>query len=74
MIPLPASIGDEVKVTLFAPHDGRRKFRGRIITAGDGVVKIEQDGVEIALDFNNIANARLVPDYDGLMSAGAQGA
>ena len=27
----------------------------------------------IALDFNNIARARLVPDYDRLMSAGAQG-
>jgi ribosome maturation factor RimP len=66
--------GDEVKVTLFAPHDGRRKFRGRIMAAGDGVVRIEQDGAEIALDFNNIAKARLVPNYDGLMSAGAQGA
>lgn len=66
--------GEEVKLTLFAPHDGRRKFRGRIVAAADGCVSIEQDGAEIALDFNNIARARLVPDYDRLMSAGAQGA
>ena len=35
---------------------------------------VEQDGAEVALNFNNIAKARLVPDYDELMSGQARDA
>ncbi|MFC1694758.1 hypothetical protein ACFL1C_01330 [Pseudomonadota bacterium] len=31
-------------------------------------VKIEVDGSEVQLEMNNIAKARLVPDYDKLFS------
>jgi ribosome maturation factor RimP len=58
--------GEEVKLTAFAPVDGRRKFKGRIIGATEGMVRLEQDGSEVSLDFGNIAKARLVPDYDSL--------
>ncbi len=60
--------GEEVQVTLFAPQDGRRKIRGRIVGAEDGIVKVKVDGAEVALGFDNIAKARLVPDYDALMA------
>jgi ribosome maturation factor RimP len=58
--------GHEVSITLFAPQDGRRKFKGVILGVQDGQVRIDQDGVEVALDISGIARARLVPDYDSL--------
>lgn len=58
--------GEQVQLTAFAPVSGRRKFKGRILGAADGTVRLEQDGNEVALEFGNIAKARLVPDYDRL--------
>jgi ribosome maturation factor RimP len=58
--------GEQVQLTAFAPVGGRRKFKGRILGAADGTVRLEQDGNEVALEFGNIAKARLVPDYDKL--------
>ncbi len=64
--------GAEAKLTVFAPVEGRRKFKGRILSVDGETLKIEQDGAEVALNFNNIAKARLVPDYDSLMSGKGQ--
>ena len=58
--------GEEVQLTAFAPVDGRRKFKGKILGAAEGSVRLELDGSEVALEFGNIAKARLVPDYDSL--------
>jgi ribosome maturation factor RimP len=60
--------GDEAAVTLFAPVDGRRKFKGRILGAADGKVTIEQDGDEVVLEMANVAKARLVPDYEAILA------
>ena len=61
-------IGHEAKITLFAPQEGRRKFRGEILGAEDGQIRIDQDGTEVRLDVDGIAKARLVPDYDSLFN------
>lgn len=58
--------GEEVQLTAFAAVEGRRKFKGRILGAADGSVRLDQDGQEVLLEFGNIARARLVPDYDSL--------
>lgn len=58
--------GDVAQVSLFAPLDGRRKFKGEILGIQDGKVRLDQDGTEVELDMGNIAKARLVPDYDSL--------
>ncbi len=60
--------GQEVKVNLFAPQDGRRKFQGRILAVTDSTVTVDQDGIDVALEFNNIAKARLVPDYESILA------
>lgn len=60
--------GEQVQMTVFAPVEGRRKFKGRILSVTGDTLNIDQDGAEIALDFSNIAKARLVPNYDSLMS------
>ncbi len=60
--------GEVAKISLFAPRDGRRKFKGKILGTEQGQVRMEQDGVEVTLDLGNIAKARLVPDYAGLFA------
>ena len=60
--------GYEAKISLFAPQDGRRKFIGPILGADENNVRIEQDGSEVTLDFDNIAKAKLVPDYEKILA------
>ncbi len=60
--------GEEIHVTLLAPADGRRKFKGRILGVKADCVRLDLGGAEIELNFSNIYKARLVPDYDGLMA------
>jgi ribosome maturation factor RimP len=58
--------GEVAQISLYAPQDGRRKFKGEILGTDVGQVKIDQDGVEVTLPLDNIAKARLVPDYDSI--------
>jgi len=58
--------GETAKISVYAPVDGRRKFKGEILGAEDGKVRLDQDGTEVMLELGNIAKARLVPDYDNL--------
>ena len=60
--------GERVQISLFAPQEGRRKFKGRILGVDDEKIAIEQDGVEVILEHGNIARARLVPDYDSIFA------
>jgi len=60
--------GNIVQINLFAPQDGRRKFSGPILGADENSVRLEQDGSEVRLDFGNIAKAKLVPDYEKILS------
>jgi ribosome maturation factor RimP len=60
--------GEEVAISLFAPQDGRRKFKGLLQGIEGNMVKVQVDGTDYVLTFGNIAKARLVPDYDALMA------
>ena len=60
--------GENAKISVFAPLEGRRKFKGEILGVEDGMVRLEQDGAEVILEVSNIAKARLVPDYDNLFT------
>jgi ribosome maturation factor RimP len=60
--------GEVASVSLFAPSSGRRKFKGKILGIEDDLVRIDQDGIEVKLEFGNIAKARLVPDYARLFA------
>jgi len=61
-------VGRKVQINLFAPHDGRRKFSGPIIGADEHNVKINQDGTEVTLGFDNITKAKLIPDYEKILA------
>lgn len=62
--------GQEVKVTLYAPQGGSRKFKGIILGADEETLRLEQEGQQVTLDMGNIAKARLVPDYGSFFADG----
>lgn len=60
--------GQQAQINLYGPQEGRRKYQGPIIGVSDAGVIIDQDGSQVTLEFNNIAKARLVPDYDKILA------
>jgi ribosome maturation factor RimP len=52
--------GHEAKVELSRPHDGRKRFRGRILGRDGDSVRIALDEGEAKLAFADIARAKLV--------------
>ncbi|MGB5440554.1 MAG: ribosome maturation factor RimP [Gammaproteobacteria bacterium] len=55
--------GHEVKLRVIYPIEGRRKFKGRLLGLRDENVVIAQDDEEISLPFDQVEQARLVPEY-----------
>ena len=55
--------GHEVKLRTHYPIEGRRKFKGRLLGLRDTNVVIEMDDEEISLPFDQVDQARLVPEY-----------
>ncbi len=55
--------GQLVRVRMSHPIGGQRRFKGRLRgMAGDNVV-IEQDGQQVSLPFEDMDQARLVPEF-----------
>jgi ribosome maturation factor RimP len=54
-------VGEEIRVQLRFPVEGRRKFRGRLTAAGEDTIQIEVDGQLHELPIATIDTARLVP-------------
>ena len=55
--------GQLIKLRTAYPIEGQRKFKGRLVgMQGDNIV-FEQDDMEISLPFDQIEQARLVPEY-----------
>ena len=60
-------IGQSAKVGLKLPLEtGRRRLQGRIVDVQDAMIHFEVDGSPLAVDFDNIEKARLVPDWAAL--------
>jgi ribosome maturation factor RimP len=58
--------GEQAKVALRLPQDGRRRVQGTIVRVQDGQVVLGLEQGEFAVAFDNIDKARLVPDYAAL--------
>lgn len=63
--------GAEADVRLVAPVNGRRRFKGVLGGLRDGQVVVEMDDQELVVDFEEIDQARLVPDYRSHRAEGA---
>lgn len=60
-------VGNEVKVVLSMPLDGRRRFRGRLVGVEDGSVRLAlDDGHEVDVAHASVESAHLVPDWVAL--------
>ncbi len=59
-------VGEQVKVNVNLPLDGRRRFQGVISAVEGDRIVLDQDGAPVAIAHANIAKARLVPDYAAL--------
>ena len=55
-------IGQTVKVKLRFPQEGRRRFRGELLSADEEKIVVEVDGKSYSLALAAIETARLVPD------------
>ena len=59
-------IGEQAKVGLKLPQDGRRRFQGRIASVEGDMIGFDVDGQPFAVAAGNIDKARLVPDWVAL--------
>jgi ribosome maturation factor RimP len=64
--------GEQAKLTLKLPQDGRRKWQGKIIAVEGQRIDFGVDGKEVSVMFDNIEKARLVPDWAALGFAPAK--
>jgi ribosome maturation factor RimP len=63
--------GQEVRLRLTVPREGRRKFRGRLVGLRDGRVVVRVEELELVVALDDIDEARLVPDYESHRLEGA---
>lgn len=55
--------GEDVRIRLRAPIDGRRNFRGALAAVEEDSIDVVVDGQSHRLPLADIASARLVPEY-----------
>lgn len=58
--------GEQAKVGLKLPQDGRRRLTGRIVSVAGESVTFDVDGHPFTVAIDNIDKARLVPDWAAL--------
>jgi len=58
-----AACGREVKIETRRPLDGRRRFRGELVSFEGGRACVRVDGVAIEIDFAEVAKARQVYQF-----------
>ena len=56
-------VGSTIKVKLKKGLDGRRNFKGSLVDVLDDVIKMDVDGEEFDISFNDIEKANLVSDF-----------
>ena len=56
-------VGETVSVETVQPHEGRRRFKGALVAAGETTIEIEVDGRRWTLPVAGIRKAHLAPDF-----------
>jgi ribosome maturation factor RimP len=55
--------GEQVFVEMVHPLEERRRFKGRLVAAGDDTIEVEVDGRRYRLPIAGIRKAHLAPDF-----------
>lgn len=58
-----AACGAELRVETRRPHDGRRRFRGRLAAFEAGTLRLAVEGQEVAIPFAEVAKANCVYEF-----------
>lgn len=58
--------GQEIKVVLQAPIDGRRRLRGKLVSVEGGHMALEAEGKTFEFEHAQVESARVVPDWVAL--------
>lgn len=59
-------LGQEVKILLKAPIEGRRRLRGKLVQVQDERITLEAEGKTFEFDHADVDSARVVPDWAAL--------
>lgn len=59
-----ASIGEKVRLMLFAPIDGTRRFEGILKDYKDGIITLEVEEKDISIEKNAVSKAETVFDWN----------
>ncbi|EQD48717.1 protein belonging to Uncharacterized protein family UPF0090 [mine drainage metagenome] len=51
--------GERVFVELATPREGRRRYTGTLVAAGDAGIELDVDGERVAVRYEELAKARL---------------
>ncbi len=55
--------GEKVQLRLRLPLEGRKNFTGMIAGVNEGILQLDVDGKQIAIELSNLDKARLVPTF-----------
>jgi ribosome maturation factor RimP len=58
-----AACGQQVRLQTRRPLDGRRRFRGKLLAFAEGSARIEVDGAEVQIPFDEIAKANTIYQF-----------
>jgi ribosome maturation factor RimP len=61
-------VGETARILMHVPVEGRRKFKGEIVSADETLVVMLVDSVEYELPLADVRRAELAPDLDALFA------
>lgn len=56
-------VGERAHVELVAPRDGRRRYTGTLVRAGDEDFELNVDGSVVSIRYAEVGKTRLAPDF-----------
>jgi len=66
-------VGENAKVGLKLPQDGRRRLQGRIVAVEGDAIRFDIDGAPFEVAHSNIEKARIAPDWAAMGFAPSKG-
>jgi ribosome maturation factor RimP len=66
-------VGQQAKVEVNLPLNGRRRFNGPILGVDGDNIRIEQDGIAVSIAAGNVNKAKLVPEFEEPVKPGKKG-
>jgi ribosome maturation factor RimP len=56
--------GSLVRLQLLRAVDGRRRFKGRLMSVDEGVIVLQEDGIDYRIPVESIEKARVIPEFE----------